>query len=436
MASAVSKRMTFPEFVEKARAVRGDRFDYRDDGWRGVKGDVLVICPEHGEFMCNAYWHLKGVECPRCSRPRAGMTFAEFVTEADSVHAGAYVYDASSWSGISRSITFTCAVHGSIKQVASDHLEKGGCRHCGWLRGSEARRMSFGEFVQRARSVHGDAYEYLHGMGVGKRRKTTITCPRHGEFVQARDDHLGGNGCHECAKYVRRSSDRFIADAIAVHGVRFTYDRTKFVSTMKKVIVTCRMHGDFSINASSLLQGRGCMGCAGLARKTTSQFISNAVSRFGDRYDYSQVEYVNRTTKIAIVCRKHGVFQQTPAQHMASAVGCPLCTYSVSRPETKWLNSLDIDNALRQSRIMLDGRSRSVDAYDPASNTVYEFWGSWWHGDPVLFDGSDMHKVAQVTYGELYRRTMEKRSLILSAGYHLVEIWESEFLELAPRVSA
>lgn len=432
----MSRRMTFPEFVEKARAARGDRFEYRDEGWTGVKSDVLIICPDHGEFRANASWHLKGVECPRCSRPRAGMTFAEFVTEANSLHAGAYVYNASSWSSVSGSVSYTCPRHGPITQVVRDHLDKGGCRHCGWLRGGVAKRMSLQVFVQRARAVHGDAYEYLHGMGTGKRRRMTITCPRHGEFIQARDDHLGGNGCHECASHVRRTGERFVADAIAVHGSRFTYPRTNFVNTMKKVIVTCPVHGDFSINASSLLQGRGCMGCAGLARKTTSEFISEAVSRFGDRYDYSKVDYVNKNTKVSIFCRKHGVFQQKPSQHLISAVGCPMCTYSVSRPETKWLDSLGIDNAFRQARVILDSRSRSVDAYNPDTNTVYEFWGSWWHGDPLLFDSTDLHKVAQVTYGELYRRTMEKRSLILSAGYLLVDMWESDFCGLVrpPRI--
>ena len=75
-----------------------------------------------------------------------------------------------------------------------------------------------------------------------------------------------------------------------------------------------------------------------------------------------------------------------------------------------------------------------VDAYDPSTKTVYEFWGDWWHGHPDYFDPTAIHPMAKVTYGELYQKTMEKRKLILSSGYKLVEIWEHDFDKIEGKV--
>lgn len=57
---------------------------------------------------------------------------------------------------------------------------------------------------------------------------------------------------------------------------------------------------------------------------TTAAFIAKARERFGDRYDYSKVEYFNANVKVTIVCPAHGDFQQTPGRHMRGD-NCPKC---------------------------------------------------------------------------------------------------------------
>ena len=61
-------------------------------------------------------------------------------------------------------------------------------------------------------------------------------------------------------------------------------------------------------------------------RKTTEQFIQEAINIHGDRYDYSNVEYVNNRTKVVIACSQHGEFLQTPGDHL-NGRGCPVCRY-------------------------------------------------------------------------------------------------------------
>lgn len=58
---------------------------------------------------------------------------------------------------------------------------------------------------------------------------------------------------------------------------------------------------------------------------TREQFIEKASCRHGDKYDYSQVEYVNSTTDVLIICPKHGEFWQKPVAHLRGS-DCPLCS--------------------------------------------------------------------------------------------------------------
>jgi DNA-binding transcriptional regulator WhiA len=59
-------------------------------------------------------------------------------------------------------------------------------------------------------------------------------------------------------------------------------------------------------------------------RKSIEQFIKQAKEKHGDKYDYSLVNYINGTTKVKIICREHGVFEQNPKCHLKYS-GCIRC---------------------------------------------------------------------------------------------------------------
>lgn len=65
-------------------------------------------------------------------------------------------------------------------------------------------------------------------------------------------------------------------------------------------------------------------------REKTKRFISKAVGKYGRRYSYENTVYVRSSAKIAITCRAHGTFWQTPNAHLSGA-GCPDCGRERSR---------------------------------------------------------------------------------------------------------
>lgn len=58
---------------------------------------------------------------------------------------------------------------------------------------------------------------------------------------------------------------------------------------------------------------------------TQDEFICRAKEVHGDKYDYSKVEYINSTTKVCIICPKHGEFWQQPVSHVIAKQGCQKC---------------------------------------------------------------------------------------------------------------
>lgn len=120
-----------------------------------------------------------------------------------------------------------------------------------------------------------------------------------------------------------------------------------------------------------------------------------------------------------------------------SSTGCIKCNIHFSKPETQWLNFQKVPNTsqYRQHCIILNNKKYRVDGFIPETNTVYEFWGDYWHGNPRIFNKDEIHPVTKTTYGQLYDKTQTKRKAILDAGFNLIEIWESEW-NMLKRTSA
>ena len=191
------------------------------------------------------------------------------------------------------------------------------------------------QFINEAKSIHGEKYDYSKVEYVNNSTKVRIICPIHGEFYQTPKSHLHGNGCPRCG-IIKRSNSKsyttksFIKKAIEVHGNKYDYSKVIYIDTNTKVSIICPKHGEFWQTPNVHLQGHGCPKCgkdssSTLSRKNVDEFINEARKIHGDKYDYSKVEYINNKSKVCIICPKHGEFWMTPNSHISSKQGCPKC---------------------------------------------------------------------------------------------------------------
>lgn len=184
-------------------------------------------------------------------------------------------------------------------------------------------------FIERAREIHKNKYNYELVEYAGSKIKVKIICPEHGEFLQAPGNHLRHIGCPHCTKNAKGTTEDFVEKAKKIHGDTYSYTLVKYKNNSTKVKIICSVHGIFEQQPNNHFQGKGCQKCAGNSKDTLEEFVKKSKKVHGDIYNYSNVIYINTITKVKITCPKHGIFEQTPNTHLCGA-GCPKCAGNIS----------------------------------------------------------------------------------------------------------
>ena len=128
----------------------------------------------------------------------------------------------------------------------------------------------------------------------------------------------------------RLTTRDFITRSTAKHGDKYDYSLVDYMLSRTKVKIICRDHGVFEQTPNKHLQGDGCPECGGNVKLDNVTFIKKATEKHNNKYDYSLVDYVKSQTKVKIVCSEHGEFLQAPAKHLWGS-GCPRCCCNVKR---------------------------------------------------------------------------------------------------------
>jgi predicted nucleic acid-binding Zn-ribbon protein len=254
-------------------------------------------------------------------------------------------------------------------------------------------------------------------------------------FDQTPNNHLAGNGCPDCAiirngKKKRITFENFKTRANEIHLNLYGYEISEWVDRNTEIDILCKeCNKIFNQLPSSHLNGRGCPDCANKSRSTSQRksddiFLAELVNRRGDRYLYLKTKYNGATELITVTCRTHGDFDQRADIHLAGA-NCPLCVIRVSAPEFDFLNYLNIPNTkeARQYKI----KRYKIDGYDANTNTIYEFLGDYYHGNPMRFKPTDYNQKCHKTFKELYDGTFKKLHKLKELGYIVKYIWEYDW---------
>lgn len=127
--------------------------------------------------------------------------------------------------------------------------------------------------------------------------------------------------------------DDFVNRASITHNNKYDYSKSVYIGSNIKIDIICPIHGLFQQQPGVHLLGQGCNKCKTVNRtKTLEQFIFQANSKHGNRYDYNSALYKKDNIPITILCNVHGKFNQTPNSHLNGS-GCPMC-YSTNRGQT------------------------------------------------------------------------------------------------------
>lgn len=235
-------------------------------------------------------------------------------------------------------------------------------------------------FVQKAREKHGQKYDYSLVEYVSSVSKVVIVCPDHGKFEQIPANHVRGLGCSSCGnskkgQFRKHTRETFLELARSAHGERYDYSLSVYAGYHEKIKIICKKHGVFEQSVAHHVLGSNCPECVGKKRYSTDEFIVKAKNVHGEKYSYEFSSYVNNHSKMEIACDKHGIFLQNSNDHL-DGHGCPKCK-SDSSGERELYEFLVPYGAQRGDRKILDGKE--IDIYVPARNLAIEYCGLYWH---------------------------------------------------------
>ena len=190
------------EVIQRFKDKHGDKYDYSFVEYINAKTKVKIICPIHGEFFQEAAGHMDGKGCTKCANDATSIrcrgTTEQFISLAKETHGDFYDYSKVLYKNGHAKVNIICKIHGEFLQKPTHHCAGIGCPKCGKEATAKKLKRSDEDFITKARSVHGDKYDYSEMDYKNSATKITVKCPTHGGWSTSPANHLVGSGCPAC----------------------------------------------------------------------------------------------------------------------------------------------------------------------------------------------------------------------------------------------
>ena len=208
-------------FIKEANEKHNNKYDYSKVNYINCKTNVVIICPDHGEFEQSPLIHINSHGCRKCGKiigsnkykeycinnqdklaevgaKKIKKTAYKFIEEANKKHNNKYDYSKVIYKKAIENVIIICQKHGEFEQTPNSHLCGSGCIKCSRIKNGQQRTKEAGErFIKESNKKHNNKYDYSKFKYIKSDIKSIIICPEHGEFEQTPNKHLQG-GCMKC----------------------------------------------------------------------------------------------------------------------------------------------------------------------------------------------------------------------------------------------
>ena len=178
---------------------------------------------------------------------------------------------------------------------------------------------------------------------------------------------------------------------------------------------------------------RGCPGCRDRRSSETRSELHSVFldwiwkNRPGELFLLEK--YRTSHTKIKVLWDNCFHITEIMPYSIKEGNGCNKCSNNISKASQEWLNKIEKENNIilkREYKFNPNNKKQKADGYDPVTNTIYEFYGDYWHGNPntkKIFKNKNFHKLK-------HKKTLEREELIKKLGYSLITIWENDYTKI------
>ena len=384
------------------RAIPDADIDFSNATWDGIKSNKIygLVCNKHPnprrpwQPVYNNIIRLHS-GCPECANDANSIRQLEkfdFIGKSKAKHGpDRFDYSKTIYRGLIKNVTLKCLIHNEeFTCTATEHLKsKGGCcpecRRYNTSGENHHSSVSLEELKDRIHSIWGDRFQYDFTGYRCLRDDILITCSVcNRTWAATATNHVhptDPRGCIICGRKetgdsLRLSLDEFISKSNAIHDGKYDYTKFVYVNNSTEGLVTCRIHGDYSIRPAYHFRGTGCGLCS-----------SGGIS-------IGETQWLNyqATTSGRIIVYKGG-----------------------SNSKQEWFR--------------FNGKLYRVDGYCRETRTIYEFLGCWHHGCNKCgrFNPDAIHPWQQQTYRELFDKFQRRKKTFEENGYNMIYIWECEW---------
>lgn len=251
----------------------------------------------------------------------------QFIRQANEKHNFKYDYSETVYNGSKKKVKIIC--HERFEDGTEHGLfEQEANSHlkgCGCPHCNGTTKLTLDDIIKKNEKVHGGKYSFERTVYVNNHTDFIVTCPIHGDFKIKPNNFFNGGGCQECAKVKRRTTEEVREILKNIYGNKYDFSESEFINARTPIKAICPIHGEFEKHIDDLMRGRACQECSRISKmKTIEEFIQDARKIHGEKYIYT--EYKGNKTKVPIICPEHGEFMMTPNCHL-NGQGCPSCGY-------------------------------------------------------------------------------------------------------------
>ena len=427
---------TTEQFIEEARKVHGNRYDYSKVVYVNNRTKVCIICPEHGEFWQTPKNHKRGQGCPVCGKEYAinyhKNNYNQFLTTAKDRFGDRYFFPniADEYENSHSKITVVCNYCGNtFTKIACDIItsQTGGC----WCKETEKAYITHKEINL---SINGFTIKPFEGKKNRAKDNVIAVCEKCGYENKLRiSTILGGNySCKRCVALKSWDGKRLTVEDIRKRMEEYfptiKVDYLSYTGIAHNITCECSVCGHkFNRTPNTFFNMKDtvwspCPECtkkmiSQKRSKTTEQFIKETNAKYGEnRYEIIGT-YKSSDKKIEIRCIDCGRTFEIEANSFLQGHGCPYhnCNSSTKEKEiADFIRGIYDGDIYNNDRTLLNGKE--LDVFIPEKKIAFEYDGVFWHNENNK--ERDFH--------------LWKTNECDKLGVHLVHIFEDEWLYKKP----
>lgn len=248
------------------------------------------------------------------------LSLDEFINRSNRIFENKYDYSYVDYKNTRTKVCIVCPIHGKFYQTPKLHLHGNGCPLCSPMCAKTSEK-----FIEDSKKLYGDRYDYSKVNYINNRTPICLIDKEFGEYWETPKKHLSKRGGYpKRDKINAEKKEKFMAECVSKFGDIYDFSKMEFKGMLKETTIIDKDYGKFDSTPKAILGGYNPLRQALKIQAKKDKFIQMSYLKYRDKYNLSDIGFVNEKTKISILCAEHGVFKRTPNEFLLGKE-CPSC---------------------------------------------------------------------------------------------------------------